>query len=544
MTNIHPPVINGVCCKGVELQPLRENARLRIRESKCEPTRIYIVNPQRFGYQVAVHNSCTCNELVSLHNRHLIDRTLPEYDRDYMLGKFKEVSGGWAVPAERMTYNDVIACYKGAKKRMYTFAKLELVKYGMRSSDANVRMFVKFDKYDAEEISSKAPRAIQYRHTRYNLVLASYLKSFEAEYYQIPSENGLRVITKGLNPVAVASLFLSKVEIFDEPVFLSCDHSKFDSSINVDHLKFEHGIYNRVFKDSQLRILLKKQIHNKGFSRNGINYSVLGTRMSGDYNTGLGNCLLNRAVLESMLIGIKSEIMLDGDDSIVIVEKRDLRKVDLAHFKRCGFTTEVTRTEDINEVTYCKRRLCLSSPPMMVRNPIRAMSNMAITAYNYGALGFKYWALGALECERLSNPGVPIFRKFPLANRVIRDQDYHRKLENVCEAVVCSDLALATCWNLSIDTIRMVERDMKYLGWNCDNRIQIAIKHLKGQVHQNNIIYDASHALSAQQASLSGRFRALHASASQCWDEIGSPDCGTASDHDTTSPGNPFNTTL
>nr|QJI53482.1 MAG: hypothetical protein 2 [Riboviria sp.] len=506
---------------------------------------MYVVNPQRFGYQVAIHNSCTCNELVSLHNRHLIDRTLREYCKDYMLGKFKEVSGGWAIPSERMSYDEVIRCYRGAKKRMYTFAKLELVKYGLRSSDANVRMFVKFDKYDAEEIATKAPRAIQYRHARYNLVLASYLKSFEAKFYQLPSKNGLRVITKGLNPVEVAGLLLEKSRLFDEPVYLSCDHSKFDSSVNVDHLKFEHGIYNKVFKDTQLKFLLKKQLYNKGFSRNGIRYSVLGTRMSGDYNTGLGNCLLNRAVLESMLIGLKHEIMLDGDDSIVIVERRDLRKVDLDHFRRCGFTTEVTQTEDISEVTYCKRRLCHSNPPMMVRNPIRAMSNMAVTAYNYGALGFKYWALGALECERLSNPGIPIFRKFPVAKRIIRDSDYHRKLENVCDTVECSEVALSTCWNLSIDTIRMVERDMKYLGWNCDNRIQDAIKHLKGQVNQNNIIHESSHALSTQQASLSGRFCALHASASECWDEIGSPNCGTTSIYGSTSkPGEPSNTTL
>lgn len=517
-----PPVTFGVCLLGTKLEPLRRGVQMRVRRRECNPTSLYIVNPQNFGYQVQVHNSCTCNELISLRNRHLVDRTLPEYSREYMLDKFRAVSSNWAVPTQRISYGEVVNSYSGAKKRMYNLARMEVSKFGLRKTDHHIKMFIKHDKYD-DVIGDKMPRAIQFRQARYNLVLATYLKPFEHNFYNLPRKSGLRVITKGLNPVEVATLFKQKSDLFRQPIYLSCDHSKFDSTINVDHLKFEHNIYNRVFKSTSLKFMLKRQCHNKGFSRNGITYRVKGTRMSGDYNTGLGNSLINRAVLESMLLGIKSEVMLDGDDSIVIIEKNDLSKVNLTHFANCGFKTEVVITDNIQEVEYCKRRLCFSNPPIMVRNPIRALSNLAVTTYNYGALGFKYWALGALECERLSNPGIPIYRALPKATRIIKDAEYYRKLEFAPPFVDCAPAALAATWGISENMINIMEQSAsKYLGWNSDNRVELVIKHLESK-HQ-----DVSGAFQTQQASISERFCALCPSADECWGEVSASIMGTA----------------
>lgn len=522
-----PPVEYGYCCAGVALEPLRKGVRIKYREKICEPTKVYIVNPQMIGYRVRVHNSCLCNELVSLRNRHLVDRTLPEYDKKYMLSKFKEVSKDWAVNCQRISYREVVNCYKGAKKRMYTFASMEVAKHGVRHNDHVVRMFIKPDKYD-DDITGKLPRAIQYRHARYNLVSASYLKPFEELFYKLESANGYRIVTKGLNPVQVADLLINKAACFKYPVFVSCDHSKFDSTINVDHLKFEHGVYNRSYRDTSLRLHLRKQLFNKGFSRNGIRYSVPGTRMSGDYNTGLGNCMINRAVLESLLIGVRHEIMLDGDDSVIILEHKDLNKINFRHFAKCGFTTEVSVSHDIQDVIYCKRKLCMSTPPIMVRNPVRALSNLAVTTYNYGALGFKRWALGALECERLSNPGIPIFRNLPSTNqRVIKDADYQRKMEVVSDKVQCTIAELSCTWGLSNDVCVMLEESVKkYLGWDCDNRIKRVIQTLTGKVSQADRNVTIS-AFTAQQASISQRFCSLCSTADECWSEIGSPDMGT-----------------
>lgn len=517
------------------LMPLRPGVKIKVKNPICIPTKLYVVNPQPFAYQVFVHNSCTCNELVSLRNRHLVDRRLPQYDREYMLSQFKMVSKGWAVTAERYTYQQVVDCYSGAKKRMYQLASLELKKFGIRQTDHHISMFIKHDKYDGN-IEDKLPRAIQYRQARFNLSVATYLKPFEEKFYSIPSKSGLRVITKGLNPCQVASLLLEKANLFNCPLFLTCDHSKFDSTINEDHLKFEHSIYNRSYKQTILKVLLRKQLFNKGYSRCGIRYSVKGTRMSGDYNTGLGNSLINRAVLESMLYELKHEIMLDGDDAIVIIEKRDLQRVDLGHFARCGFTTVVKVVDDIQSVEYCKRRLCFSEPPIMVRNPLRALSNLAVTTYNYGAMGFKPWAMGALECERLANPGIPIYRNLPKANRIIKDAEYHRKLEFATPSVDCLPQQLAATWGIPESVINTMEASVsKYLGWNSDNRAEKLIK-----LSQKGITQDVSSAFSTQQASISERFCALRTSADECWGEISATIMGSATEASyQSSPGAP-----
>jgi hypothetical protein len=510
------------------LEPLKKGVKLIVRERICNNTKLFIVNPQFIGYQIAVHNSCTCNEIVALRNRHLLDRTLDIYDETYMLNKFKNVSRNWHESVRPMKYQDVVNCYKGSKKRMYQFAMLEVRKFGIRNTDHHVRMFVKYDKYCKAEIGDKMPRAIQYRQARYNLVLASYLKPFEEKFYKQTSDRGHRIITKGLNYTEMAKLLLDKTAEFQAPIFLSCDHSKFDSTINKQHLKFEHNIYNRSYKSTELKLLLRKQLFNKGFSRCGVQYRVEGTRMSGDYNTGLGNSLINRAILESWLVGIKHEIMLDGDDSVVIIEGRDRSRLDFEHFGKCGFTTEINISDKLEDVEYCRRKLCNSSPPVLVRNPVRALSNLAATTYNYGALGFKPWAMGALECERLGNPGIPIFSNLPKASKIIKDVEYHRKLEIYQESVDCSVIALSKTWNISIDVIRMLHDKVKnYSGWDCDNKIKNTIKVLKGQTRITKEIKDASSTITAQQSAISQQFNTLCPSASQCWREIGETTLGT-----------------
>lgn len=358
--------------RGTPLKRLAKGAQIRNYVVNCESNFIFLVNPPIDGYRIATHRGCSCNELIALHNRHLIDRELREYDKEYMLSQFRKVSRSWKFNVEKMPMHEIVKGYTGGKRRMYYRAMLDL-KFGLRPTDSHISMFVKPDKYPESDIQDKAPRAIQYRHPRYNLSLAVFLKPFEHHFYELEGSDGLRVITKGMNHTELARLFLEKISLYEDPVFIECDHSKFDSTINVHHLKFEHSVYNRTFKSSHLRLLLRKQLFNKGYSRNGLKYYVKGTRMSGDYNTGLGNSLLNRAVLESWLT-VPASIMLDGDDSVIILERRDVKHLDFSHFAKCGFTTEIALRYEMNKVEYCRRRLVLCDPPMFVRNPLRMNS--------------------------------------------------------------------------------------------------------------------------------------------------------------------------
>lgn len=70
--------------------------------------------------------------------------------------------------------------------------------------------------------------------------------------------------------------------------------------MSVQALKWEHSIYNAMFRSDELAELLGWQLTNKGFARTTdglIKYEVKGCRMSGDMNTALGNCMIMCALV-------------------------------------------------------------------------------------------------------------------------------------------------------------------------------------------------------------------------------------------------------
>lgn len=367
-------------------------------------------------YQISFHKPCQHNELLALTNRHLIDRTYLPFEAAYWRENVKKVVKDWKFDLQPASYLEVAMSYRGGKRRIYMKARDDLINGLGRKSDGYVRMFIKPDRYPADAVEGKMPRAIQYRNPRFNLQLATYLRPFEHQFYAHPGmgPSGTRVVTKGMNPIDIAKLFIEKSAHFKNPVYISSDHSKFDSTVRVEHLRTEHAQYMRSYPGcGHLHRLLQRQIHNVGFSRNNLSYSMKGSRMSGDYNTGLGNCLLNRIVLESWLSHIKHEIMLDGDDSVVIVEKDDLHRLDEGHFLRMGFETKIEYNSDITQVLYCQKRLVLGDTvACMVRDPIRALSNMCVCLSNIQGNGLLKWLRGVAQCEYYCNNNMPIFRAF------------------------------------------------------------------------------------------------------------------------------------
>ncbi|UHK03021.1 MAG: RNA-dependent RNA polymerase [Guiyang tombus-like virus 1] len=525
--DVKPPQIETVCVKHQPLQQLNPTARVWRTTKECNVSYVYIVDPPKIGYQVTVHRSCSCNELRALYNRHLIDRTLQTYHKQYMLEHFRRVSKKWKFEVEPTTYTNIVNNYHGGKRRMYARARLELLQFGNRSTDHHVRMFVKPDKYGVDEINDKVPRAIQYRNPRYNLKIATFLKPFEDAFYHLEGQDGLRVIVKGMNHVEQADLMIQKSLLFNNPVYISCDHSKFDSTINVDHLKFEHSVYDRSYRNGHLRMLLRKQLRNRGFTRHGMHYKVEGTRMSGDYNTSLGNCLINRAVLESWVWHVKHSIILDGDDSVIIVEAPDINKLDVTHFSRCGFTTELQLNYALTEVEFCRKRLLMSTPPVLVRNPLRILSNKAVCLRNYGPLGFDKWAFGVMECERLITPNLPIVRHFT-AGKVIKDEDYHRKLEAGIYhgSIEATCEQLAETWDLDINTVRALDQPSEYLGWNSGDIIRKLKNHYSSLLSEQRDDSEYASCTTLHRQEIGTRYTTLCPGFIECWNAHGAPILG------------------
>ncbi len=241
--------------------------------------------------------------------------------------------------------------YTGRKKRCYLKALERLETRGLRRSDAYLTTFVKAEKVNFTAKPDPAPRLIQPRKSEYILELGTYLKPVEHDIYRsIDRVFGAPVVAKGKNAIERAKMLERAWREFDSPVAIPLDASRFDQHISADALRFEHSFYLGIFNnDPYLMKLLNWQIENKGFIRTldgEIKYDVYGSRMSGDINTALGNVVIMCALMWGFLNenSTKFRLIDDGDDSVVIVEKREHAKVMdacIPWFRKFGFTMKV-----------------------------------------------------------------------------------------------------------------------------------------------------------------------------------------------------------
>lgn len=349
---------------------------------------------------------------MSLHNRHLVDRSHVKVDNKFVSLGFKQLDKLINIKLEeRATYQEIIAHYTGGKKKLYHNAMQRLYEGKFDwSKHTIVKMFVKPDRWPESEVRSKAPRAIQFRSREYNLQLASWLQPLEQRLYEHIEWNGTRVVAKGLTPRERAKLLLSKVKNYTNPKFVNIDHAKFDSTVTKGHLKLLHKLYRRLCGKGIQR-LLKAQLTNRCYSKHNIKYIAHGTRMSGDYDTALGNTLINIACLLQCFKGLKFDFILDGDDAVVILEGCDVPKLSVEKFRRFGFTTKLEVVNSLYGVEFCQSRLVNAGGWTFVRNPIRAVSNAMAVRKKYNMKWMARYLAGWGRTELSVSAGIPILQQ-------------------------------------------------------------------------------------------------------------------------------------
>nr|QJI53489.1 MAG: RNA-dependent RNA polymerase [Riboviria sp.] len=413
-----PPAREAHCMLGCPMASVdpRHKILKNSPDSHDARTRSYLVGAHPFMYQVTTHSSCVCNEKVALTNRHLVDRTDIPFDKKLWREVARETKRFYPKGLAPISYEQVYEGYTGVRKRRYRQAAVILRTEGLQPKHATVRMFVKPDRHPVGDIGGKDPRAIQYRSPEFNVALSAYIKPFEDSIY--PSVNygvvsGTRVIVKGMNNRQRAELLLHKIDSFRRPKFVLLDHSRFDSTINMEHLKTTHSKYQRAFQSRSLAGLLRKQLHNKGWTKHGIKYRTTATRMSGDPDTACGNSVVNADCLFGAITrsGItKYDFILDGDDSVVILEEED--NIDHTIFGRLGFKTKMEVVHYLEDVEFCQSKIILTTPPTFSRNPSRAMSNSMVALKKYPRRTVSKWVAAVGECERATNIGVPVLQAY------------------------------------------------------------------------------------------------------------------------------------
>lgn len=430
-------------------------------------TAVYEVLGHPYQYRVNVHTDCVCNEYIALTNRHLVDRTNVRFDKKLWASISRATRKFYPRNLEPCSYEDIIKDYSGKKKRAYHNAAVLLRKEGLNKKHWQVSMFVKPDRYPEGDCETKDPRAIQFRSPEFNLAFGAYIKPFEHAIYPsvtYASVSGTRVIAKGLNNYERAELLLHKIDYFTNPVFVLLDHSRFDSTINQDHLRSTHVKYERAFRSRRLAWLCKRQMVNNGTSKHGIKYIARGTRMSGDADTGCGNSVVNGDCLWGFLnhSGItKYDFLLDGDDSVVIVEKCDVGKLDFSLFERMGFNTKHQVVGELSEVEFCQAKIVLAERVVFSRNPTRAMSHAAVSRKKYPRCAWSKWVGAVGMCEAAMNRGVPVLERFGvslsrLTTKPLVDDDlrhrwdmYQPTIRDACEVSADARESFALAWGIS-----------------------------------------------------------------------------------------------
>lgn len=293
-----------------------------------------------------------------------------------------------------------------------------------RKIPSYIQPFTKIEKMNDSKY--KAPRMIQGRHMIFNLHYGRYIKPLEkhvTKYGKLSNHFG-----KGdYNTIARKIEKLSKRYTW----YTECDHTNFDAHVTKEQLEMTHIFYRNCYPNhkSELAQLSKRTINNVCISRTGDKYRTKASRMSGDVDTGFGNCLINYAILKAALheLKIKGEVIVNGDDSIIFSEAPiDQNKFTEIMLKYNMETKCQESQQNIHKTEFCRTKMVYNSKgqPTMQIDPNRltdiygmtytvsekkyhkyleevAMCNAFINSNNYlGIMWAKYFNIDIKEYKK------------------------------------------------------------------------------------------------------------------------------------------------
>lgn len=323
-------------------------------------------------------------------------------------------------PTPVVARDDYPGLYSGRKRVVYQNAVDSLKTRGLTVKDSYVSTFIKAEKVNFSAKGDPAPRVIQPRSPRYNVEVGRYLKLFEKSLCSgFRRAFGYPVVLKGMNADQVGAAMFDNWSAFRHPVAVGLDASRFDQHVSRPALEWEHSVYNGVFRSDELRRLLRWQLKNRGIGRTEgmrVDYTVEGCRMSGDINTGMGNCLLMSSIVIAYCedVGIAYRLANNGDDCVLFCEQADLcRLAGLdAWFLDFGFTlTREAPCFRLEEVEFCQfHPVRVGGSWRMVRNPFVAMSKDCVSLVSWATeTDFRYWAAAVGACGAALTSGVPVW---------------------------------------------------------------------------------------------------------------------------------------
>jgi hypothetical protein len=310
------------------------------------------------------------------------------------LGKSRALLRRYLPSTAPISHQAFVDSFRGRKKVVYEQALEKIRNEGLSlKRDASVRVFVKFEKTDRTTKDDPVPRVISPRDPKYNIALGRYLRPIEERVFNsIGQLFGHVTVMKGMCTDTIARVLHEKWEMFDDPVAFGVDASRMDQHVSSDALREEHAVYldcfpNRKHKRKLAR-LLECQLRNHciGYTEDGkLEYDVEGTRMSGDMNTSLGNCILMCLMIHAYAMekGVRIQLANNGDDCVIFLERRDYNKFVSGFFDwflEMGFNMKVEEPAyEFEHIEFCQCRPVFDgSKYTMCRNPLTAIAKDSV----------------------------------------------------------------------------------------------------------------------------------------------------------------------
>lgn len=428
-------------CTGATIKPVRAPT-FRVEPSSLDSHKVgRYVNLFNWGNTEACFyfNSCTCNEFDGLVRRHLLS-SLDDYDPknplggtisalEHMLSVAVEFSKGLDI--SKVDHATLMSHTRPKLKTRYqkAYDSLRSRRYADTEVPSNITAFVKIEKMAASKIT-KAPRLIQYRNFKFTYLMKSWQvlmsKRLKESKSLIFGQRKCTAFTKNFDNPGVASILKESWDSFSRPVALCLDHSTWDAHVTPEFLEIEHEFWRRCMRRyedrRQFDILVRSQLNNKGRTKHGLRYRVRGSRMSGEYSTSDGNCILNWCLLVTWLqrSGVKRfRVHVNGDDSVIFIDAHDLSKLQLPEeggmirwFRRLNMETKLDRVaHDFSQIEFCQSSpIRVDERWRLVRKPERCISRSFICEGRWWGKRLRdyigTYGLGELAQHR----GVPVLQ--------------------------------------------------------------------------------------------------------------------------------------
>lgn len=333
--------------------------------------------------------------------------------------------------ATPLSPQEFVETFRGRKKEVYRKAVESLLIKPVSPQDAEVKVFVKYEKTDYTRKADPVPRVISPRDPRYNVEVGCFLRPIEERIFESLSMlfEGFRTVFKGMNAAESGKQMYNLWSQFKNPVAVGLDASRFDQHVSEQALRWEHSFYPKCFPKpyrKRLEKLLSWQVKNicRGYTEDGrLKYTKTGGRMSGDMNTSLGNCILMCSMIKqySLARGVRTLLANNGDDCVVFMEASDLARFSFEldeWFRALGFNMTVEPPcYNFEEIEFCQTHPVFVGPNhdsyLMTRHPKWAIAKDTMSVHDFqNKKQYLAW-LDAVGTGGLATTGgVPVFQDF------------------------------------------------------------------------------------------------------------------------------------